>query len=472
MTPKLSEVFFERRLDKRVAISVVATGLLTFTGVCTETAMNVIFPTLMREFGISTFTVQWVTTINLLMLAIIIPTSSWLKKCFHTRTLFAVAVAFFALGTILGMWSPSFQVLILGRMLQGIGTGMTMPMMNNIVIEQVPKNNTATIMGFATLTIALGPAVGPAIGGAIVSFAGWRMIFAALMPFIAISAIGGITCIYQSSTIEKQPFDAKGFVMLAVSFAAFLIALSNISNWGIANPLVWVLIILAIYLLFIFKHHCDKRKTPLLNLTILRSPAFSFSLMALLLCQFLTLARGLMIPNFFQQTNDESAFLSGCIILPACLIGALMNPFSGKLYDTVGAKLPMTLGYLCILAEVILELVFMQRVSAYVMMAIAVLYCIGQSLCTGNTTTYALRSLPDSQTADGTAVINTLQQLFGAVGTAVASTVISLGQAGHPSDIAIGTAVGTHWAQILLVALAIIMTLCCILGLSGKRTKH
>lgn len=463
----MSDYYFERRLDRRVVISIIATGLLTFTGVCTETAMNVVFPTLMREFCISTSTVQWVTTVNLLMLAIIIPTSSWLKKRFRTRILFTVAVLFFAAGTLLGMWSPSFPVLIAGRMLQGIGTGMAMPMMNNIVIEQVPKGNTATIMGFATLTIALGPAVGPAIGGAIVSIAGWRMIFACLLPFIAISAIGGITCIYQSSAIIKHSFDAFGFFMLAICFVCFLMPLSNITAWGITNPLVWCMLIFAILVLILFKGHCDKRQTPLLNLTILKTQAFTFSLIALLLCQFLTLARGLMIPNFFQQTNGTSVFLSGCIILPACLIGALMNPFSGKLYDTIGAKLPITLGFACILAEVVLELIFMKHVSAYVMMVIAVLYCIGQSLCTGNTTTYALRSLPDEKTADGTAVINTLQQLFGAIGTAAASTVVNLGQAQYPVDLATGTATGTHWAQLMLVAIACIMMVSALIGLKG-----
>lgn len=462
---------FERRLDRRVIISVIATGLLTFTGVCAETAMNVIFPTLMKEFGITTSTVQWVTTINLLMLAIIIPTSSWLKKCFRTKHIFAAAVLFFAAGTLLGMWSPNFPTLIAGRMLQGIGTGMAMPMMSNIIIEQVPAKNTATIMGFATMTIALGPAIGPAIGGAIVGAFGWRMIFAFLLPFVIIAAIGGICCIYQSSIIEKEPFDLRGFLMLAICFTCLLVPLSNISHWGIANPLIWILLVLALAMLLLFKRHCDKQKTPLLNLTILRTPAFTFSLTALLLCQFFTLARGFMIPNFFQLTNGESAFLSGCIILPACLIGAVMNPFSGRLYDTIGARVPITIGFLCIFAEVVLEMIFMRHVSAYMMMAICVLYCIGQSLATGNATTFALRSLPEARTADGTAVINTLQQLFGAIGTAVASTIVSFGQAAHPEDLALGTAVGTQWSLYMIAALAVIMLLCAIKGLRSIPEK-
>lgn len=464
----MSTYQFERRLDARVMISVVATGLLTFTGVCAETAMNVIFPTLMKEFNITTSTVQWVTTINLLMLAIIIPTSSWLKKCFRTRTLFGAAIFFFLAGTLLGMWSPSFLVLIIGRMLQGIGTGMAMPMMSNIILEQVPFKNTATIMGFATLTIALGPALGPAIGGLIVGIAGWRMIFACLLPFIIFAAIGGLTCIYQSSEIDKQPFDLKGFLMLAICFIYLLVPLSNISHVGVTSPMIWVMLLLAVIFLVLFKKHCDKRETPLLNLTILRTPAFTFSLAALLLNQFFTLARGFMIPNFFQLTNGDSALLSGCIILPACLIGAISNPFSGRLYDHIGPKVPITLGFLLILFEVTLEMLFMCHVSAYVMMGIAIIFCLGQSLSTGNTTTFALRNLPATYTADGTAVINTLQQLFGAIGTAVASTVVSFGQAAYPEDLALGTQVGTQWSLYMIFVLAIVMFVCALKGLRSQ----
>ncbi|MFW5535944.1 MAG: MFS transporter, partial [Prevotella sp.] len=116
------------------------------------------------------------------------------------------------------------------------------------------------------------------------------------------------------------------------------------------------------------------------------------------------------------------AFVAGCIVLPACIIGAVLNPFCGRIYDTIGPKIPVTVGVILILIDLALEMLFMVHVSAYTMMAICVVYCVGQSLALGNTTTFALRNLPGDQYGDGTAVINTLQQLFGAIGTAVAST--------------------------------------------------
>ncbi|MDO4280087.1 MAG: DHA2 family efflux MFS transporter permease subunit [Peptococcaceae bacterium] len=460
---------FERKLDARLIISIISAGLMSFTGICAETAMNVIFPTLMNEYNIPTSTVQWVTTINLLMLAIIIPTSSWLKKCFRTKTLFGAAVAIFIVGTLLGMWSPSFLVLIIARILQGIGTGMTLPLMFNIIIEQVPRKNTGMIMGFASLTIALGPAVGPSLGGFIVSIAGWREIFLCLMPFLIISGLGGLTCIRQSSAIEKEPFDLKGFLLIALCFISLIYALSNISHLGLTSPIIWVLLIVAVALLAAFVKHCDGRQRPLLNLSILKNARYSFCLIAILLIQFFTLARGFMIPNLFQLSGGVSTFIAGIIVLPACIIGAVLNPFSGRLFDTLGARVPILFGATMIVLNLLLEMLFMVHVDYKIMMAIAVIFCLGQSFTFGNSTTLALRSLPPERYADGTAVINTLQQLFGAIGTAVGSTIVALGQASHPNDIALGTATGTQWTLYLLFGLSILMYLCIIKALRSEK---
>lgn len=467
----MSEFKFERRLDARLIISVLALGLMSFTAILFETAMNVIFPTLMKEFDIPTSTVQWVTTVNLMTLAIIIPTSSWLTKRFKMKHLFIASWLFFTVGTLLGLWSPSFSVLLIGRVLQGISGGISIPLMNIIILEQVPFKNTATIMGIATLVIVLGPALGPAFGGFIVGIASWRMIFGSMLPMLALSGIFGISCIRQSRALQKAPFDIVSFLLLGVSFLCIIYPTSTISHVGFSSPIVWGPLLVAVILLTIFVKHARKTEKPLLNLDILKTPAFTFCLITLLLAQFATLTRGFMIPNLFQLHGGVSAFVAGCIVLPACIIGAILNPFCGRIYDTIGPKIPVTIGIILILIDLALEMLFMVHVSAYTMMAICVVYCVGQSLALGNTTTFALRNLPGDQYGDGTAVINTLQQLFGAIGTAVASTLITFGQAALPNDIAQGTANGTQTALYLNFVLGIIMVFCAIKGLRSGNTN-
>ena len=107
------ETDFERKLDLKLILSVIAAGLMSFTGVVVATAMNVTFPTLMKQFQIDIATVQWITTGYLLMLSIIIPLSSFLKKRFRMKQLFLFANIVFIIATVMCMVSPNFMVLLL-----------------------------------------------------------------------------------------------------------------------------------------------------------------------------------------------------------------------------------------------------------------------------------------------------------------------------------------------------------------------
>ena len=193
---------FERKIDRKLILSIIAAGIMSFSGVVVETAMNVTFPTLMKEFQVGTSTVQWITTGYLLILSVIIPASSWLKRRFRTKTLFLTANILFITGTILCASAPTFALLLMGRLIQGVGTGIALPLMFNIVLEQAPYNKMGVMMGIASLITAVAPAVGPSLGGMIVNLLGWRMIFVVLLPLLILSLLFGLTSIRQVSSTQ------------------------------------------------------------------------------------------------------------------------------------------------------------------------------------------------------------------------------------------------------------------------------
>lgn len=164
------------RIPPRVVAAVVATGLMSFCGVIVETAMNVTFPILMNEFSLTTNTVQWMTSIYLLIVAVIVPLSAVLKSSYRTRTLFTVANLFFFCGLLVDAFAPSFILLLLGRAIQGVGTGIALPLMFNIIMEQVPQSKIGFMMGIGNLITGIAPAVGPTFGGIIASKLNWRWI--------------------------------------------------------------------------------------------------------------------------------------------------------------------------------------------------------------------------------------------------------------------------------------------------------
>ena len=127
--------------------AVVATTIMSFCGVLIETSMNVTFPTLMKQFGIDAGLIQWVTTANLLTVAISIPLSAYLIRNVSEKNLFVSSNLFFLLGVILDSIAGNFELLLAGRILQGIGTGLALPLAMHIILEHVPLEKRGFMVG-------------------------------------------------------------------------------------------------------------------------------------------------------------------------------------------------------------------------------------------------------------------------------------------------------------------------------------
>ncbi len=451
---------FERKLDLKLMLSIIAAGLMSFTGVVIETAMNVTFPTLMKEFDVSLSTVQWITTGYLLILAIIIPTSAFLKKRFRSKTLFLAANLIFLTGTILGAVSPAFSILLFGRILQGMGTGIALPLMFNIVMEQAPKEKIGMMMGAATLVVAMAPAVGPSVGGMIVNDFGWRMIFVTLIPILIFSLICGLTSIRQSSALEEHKFAWNLYFLLAVSFTCFILASSFAGSLGWTDFFVVGLFSASVIVMWIFCKKSTNTAEPLIHMEVFKNFHFSLSVMGLLLLQFICLGIGFFIPNFAQIVLGENPFVAGCILLPGCLLGAMLAPVSGKLLDKFGARKPILIGCFFVIVSAFCFNKFLSAADVMQLAAIYVIFTLGQGFTSGNTMVSGLQRLRGELKADGNAIFNTLQQLAGAIGTAMISTVVSMPQENFPNDLAAATKVGSQNACLLLLILAVVLFLC------------
>ena len=185
---------------------------------------------------------------------------------------------------------------------------------------------------------------------------------------------------------------------------------------------------------------------------------FTFSVLYLILIQFICLGIGFIIPNYSQLVMGKNAFTAGCILLPGCVIGAALNPFTGKLLDRRGAALPILIGAGSALVSSTLFALFIAGASTAALAGIYIFFAVAQGFTVGNIMTNGLRSLPNQLNADGNAVFSTFQQLAGAMGTSVASTIVAAAQQQIPSNIAAGTRVGAQNAFILLLVLTVLMT--------------
>lgn len=447
---------YERKLDAKLVVSIIAAGIMSFAGVVVETAMNVTFPTLMNEFGIATATVQWITTGYLLVLSVVIPASSYLHRRFTIKQIFAFGGSSFLIGTLIAALAPNFIMLLIGRLIEGVGTGVALPLMFNIIFEQVPLRNLGLMVGVGNLIPASAPAIGPSAGGFLVSAFSWRAVFWVLVPLIALSLIAGLVCIREVGGTSRPPFDTVGLIMLTIGFAGIIFAANAASSAGWLSIEVIGLFAIAVVALALFSRHSLRSTNAILNVRVFRSPVFTLSVLAVLMVQFITLGLGFLIPNFAQITQGTDAFIAGCLLVPGCLAGAVISPFAGGILDRFGAAKPLIAGCVGIVCATIAFAVCTPLLTSAMIIVIYFVYSISMATTMPTNMTNALSHLQPEQKADGNATINTAQQLAGAIGTAIVSTVVAAAQDRVPSDLAQTTEIGTQEAFMLLIGFAVV----------------
>ncbi|MFH5810729.1 MDR family MFS transporter [Companilactobacillus sp. FL22-1] len=436
-----------------VLLAVLATGLMSFCGVIVETSMNISFPTLMKQFSISTSTVQWMTTIYLLVVAIIVPLSSFLKRNHSTKRLFIIANVSFIVGVLIDAIAPSFSLLLLGRVIQGLGTGIALPLMFNIILENVPESKIGLMMGIGTLITAIAPAIGPTFGGLVVNSLGWRYIFVILLPILVLSFILGIKNIHQKSQIQKSRFDWLSLIYLILTFTGLIFGFSNLSH---LTGLVIGSFIVGLLGLLGFVHRSNKLAEPIINLNVLKETTFSSHVLSFFLFQILSLGFAFILPNYIQLVNHDSATIAGLAVFPAGVVGAILAPLGGKLLDEFGARRPIICGVICADISLILFTSFSLKLSNTLIIWFYILYMFGMGMSVGNIMTNGLKYLSSNQQADGNALFNTLQQFAGATGTSIVSAIIAQSQNNQHLSLSTATAQGSQHAFILLTILGLV----------------
>lgn len=422
------------RISSKVFAAVIATGLMSFSGVLVETSMNIAFPTLMRDFNVSTNVVQWMTSIYLLAVSIIVPISAALKSSYKTKSLFLIANFLFLLGLIVDATAPIFPVLLLGRVIQGIGTGIAL-------------------------------ALGPTFGGIVLQALNWRWVFWFLIPLIIISLLLGIWGIEQKSAVKKVKIDRLSFIMIAIFFIGMLVGFSNLGTGQLGATAIPILIALLALALLIWRS--NRIKVPILDLKLFKNHSFTGHIIGFFCIQLISLGNAFLLPNFIQLVNHNTAFLAGLIVLPAGVAGAIMGPIGGRLLDNYGARKPILFGVSLMLLETLFFAVLPNQMNNIFILIVYIIYMAGMGMILGDVMTDTLAVIDESKTTQGNAILNTAQQFAGAVGTSITSAIVASSQKGTKSaDL---TRIGTQHAYIFLLCL-VILIMALFIKYVGRRT--
>lgn len=416
----------------KIKLSILAGGLLSFIGILIETSLNVTFPTLMSEFHVNLATIQWVTTGYLLLVTIVMSTTSYLVKRFDAQKLFLVAVTLCLLGTLVCALATNFELLMLGRLLEALATGISTPTLFHLISSQIPSSKLGVYTGFATMVTSFAPALGPTYGGVINHYTSWRLIFWLMVPVIIAVMILGSCTIKLAAQHNNSRFDWWGLLVLSTMMLTLVSSIDQAGHYGFVSVPFAVGILLTVCLLVLFVYHLRHGQRMLLNFNILRQPAVCLRALNFFILQFINIAVSFVIPILSEQTLQTNSMTAGLILLPGSILGAVVAPFAGNLYDRHGAFLPLMISNLSIcLGALALMLLTPYLTTSLIMF----FYCFlrgGFNFGYGNTMSDATKLVDDEQKPDVNSLFNTLQQYAGSLGTGIMSAVIAALQLSQP----------------------------------------
>lgn len=407
------------------SLLVVVLLIGTFCTVLNQTLLTTAFPALMKAFNISASSVQWLTTGFLLVNGIMIPISAWLINKFSSNRLYLTAMTIFLIGTITCFIAPNFSTLLIGRLIQAAGVGISMPLLQNIMLSIFPPEKRGSAMGMAGIVIGLAPALGPTLSGWIIDHYTWRDLFGMVIPIVILVLVLAFFLMKSVIQLSNPSIDVLSAFLSTVGFGSLLYGFSSVGNDGWGSSKVISFLVIGVFVIGLFVWRQLHLEHPFLELRVFKSPTFTIAAILSGVVNMAMVGAEMVLPLYIQNIRGESAFHSGLMLLPGALIMGLMMPITGAIFDKHGAK-RLAISGMLILTAATLPFAFLTQETPIVM--IVILYAIrmfGISMVMMPVTTSGMNALPMNLISHGTAVNNTFRQVASSIGTAVLISILT-----------------------------------------------
>ena len=468
--------FINGKLTHEAFISLSILTAITFLGNFTQLQLASALPTIVHEFGISLTTGQWLTSVFQLVMGVMVPLTGFLTKRFSTREIVITSMTIFTLGSLLSWQSQTFALVLLGRILEAVGTGTMWPVLQITVFSIYPLSKRGMAMGTVGLAMSVAPAIGPTLGGWQTDANGWRSIFLTLSICGAVAlilSICGLRNFGERDTSVKADFFSVALSIFG--FGGLMFGFTNIENYPITSLMTWPFLIVGLAGIVWFVLRQLHHTSPLLNLRVLKIRNFTVGTIIASMSFFAFSSVTVILPMYIQTDRGYSATMSGLVMLPGAIGTAIAQFLGGRLLDRWGAR-PVALtgcSVLC-LGTVALSMVGSGTWIGLVSICQFVRQ-IGMGFTLMPLTTWSLNNLAPKDVSAGSAVTNTARQIAGAVGAPILVIVMdsittlrhsALG--GGPSTQIASNIFGIQWALRISALICLGMVLLVYFGVRGN----
>lgn len=302
------------------------------------TVISTTLPVIADSFGESVLRLNLAITAYLLAVGIFLPLSGWLADRYGARTVFASAIVVFTLGSLGCSVVQSLPQLVAGRILQGIGGAMMVPVGRLVVLRSVPKPELVSAMAYLTVPALIGPVIGPPLGGFLATYASWRWVFLINLPIGILGFALALRFIENVHEAPDGPLDWRGFAWLSAGLAATMFALENVGRGILPTPLVAGLLAAGGALLVVYARHAHAARSPILDLRLLRVPTFRATFLGGFVFRIGIGAIPFLTPLLLQLGFGMTPFASGLVTFTGAAGALLMKLTAAPVLRAVGFR--------------------------------------------------------------------------------------------------------------------------------------
>ncbi|MCL2658649.1 MAG: DHA2 family efflux MFS transporter permease subunit [Betaproteobacteria bacterium] len=411
----------------------VLIGLIAM--IASATIVNVAMPDIMGEFGMGQDQAQWLSTAFLASMTAAMLAATWAVKSFGNRNVFCAMLVAFALGSVLGGFSPNDATLIVARIIQGAAAGVAQPLAMVAMFQVFPPDRRGSAMGLYGMGVILAPALGPTAGGMLIDNYSWHYVFFLGLPFCAVSFL--LSSIFLATATEHQrpAFDWLGFILLVAGIAAFLAGMSNGQRLGWDSTFVRGALCLAAIALGAFVVQERRIATPLLTLDVYRNPRFVAASVVAFILGLGLYGSTYLVPLFVQTIQGYTPTESGLLLMPSGIALGIIFPLAGRLSDRFPPHILIFVGmFLFGISSLLMSGVDVD-IPFWTLAGYVVLGRIGLGFILPSLNGGALRVLDYRLVSDGAGAINFIRQLGGAIGVDLLSVYLERQTTFHAYEI-------------------------------------
>ncbi|ADU29539.1 MDR family MFS transporter [Evansella cellulosilytica] len=407
---------------------VLIAGLLltgSFIAVLNQTLMITAIPPLMAEMNITENTAQWLTTVFMLVMGIMVPISAFLIEKFTTRQLFMTAMGVFTLGTVLAAVATNFPVLLLARIIQSIGAGVMIPLMQTVFLLIFPVERRGAAMGYIGLVISFAPAIGPVLSGWVTTNYEWRYMFMGIIPLAVIMLIVAFFSMRNVTELKNPKVDPISIMLSTFGFGGLLYGFTSAGNNGWGSPMTIIFLALGVITIYFFVKRQLGMSHPMLEFRVFKAKMFRLSTVICSIGFLGLIGLETLIPLYMYNMRGFTAVEAGMVLLPGAIITGFMAPITGRIFDRLGARVLAIPGLIIMTISTFAFLFIDTTTSLVYLSTMYAIRMFGFSMVMMPVNTAGLNQIPRKLIPHGSAVTNTIRQMSASIGTGLLVTTMT-----------------------------------------------